>query len=276
MLPMKMILNWVLNNVKSRFCQTQAKGSFVILLCLNFLQGSAQSTDSIKKWHFNTDVYLMLPNMDGETGIGNTLTVPIDANTSDIFSKLKMAGMIYFETKTEKWAITNDFVYMKLNQDITPTKLWNSGEVSVKEFIWETAGLYRIIPFLEVGLGGRLTNLAAEIDTRRYVPGIGNPTEEVSESSAKTWFDPILITRLATDIYGKWLFQFRGDVGGFGVGSDFTWQLQAYAGYRFTKVFQLSAGYRILGVDCDKGDDIERFVYNVDTFGPVVRMGFNF
>jgi hypothetical protein len=96
------------------------------------------------------------------------------------------------------------------------------------------------------------------------------------KSSTKTWFDPVLITRLTTDINGKWLFQFRGDVGGFGVGSDFTWQLQAYAGYRFTKVFQLTAGYRILGIDYDKGTDKERFIYNVDTFGPVVRLGFNF
>ena len=239
-------------------------------------QVSAQDTTKVKKWNFLTDVYLMFPNMDGETGIGNLVTVPVDASPGDIFSKLKMAGMLYFEAKTEKWAITTDFVYMKLNQDITPTNLWNSGEVTAKEFIWETAGLYRIIPFLEVGLGGRLNNIGAEIDARRYVPGIGNPTEPVSESSSKTWFDPILITRLTTDINGKWLFQFRGDMGGFGVGSDLTWQLQAYAGYRFTKVFQLTAGYGYLSVDYDKGVDSERFVFNMASFGPVVRFGFNF
>jgi hypothetical protein len=239
-------------------------------------QVSAQDTTKVKKWHFLADIYLMFPNMDGETGIGNLVTVPVDASPGDIFSKLKMAGMLYFEAKTEKWAITNDFVYMNLNQDITPTNLWNSGDVTAKEFFWETAGLYRIIPFLEVGLGGRLNNIAAEINARRYVPGIGNPTEPVLESSSKTWYDPLLIARLTVDINDKWLFQFRGDVGGFGIGSDFSWQLQAYAGYRFTKVFQLTAGYRILGIDYDKGADKERFIYKVNTFGPVVRLGFNF
>jgi len=234
---------------------------------------SAQSDTIVKKWNFLTDVYLMFPYMNGETGIGNEITVPVDASPGDIFSKLKMAGMLYFEAHTAKWAITNDFVYMKLDQEVTPGKLLESGDVSAKLMIWEPAGLYRLLPFLELGAGGRLNNIATDIDVRRNVfPG----TQEVIKSASKTWFDPILIARLTGDIKNKWLFQFRGDVGGFGVGSDFTWQLQAYAGYRFTKVFQLTAGYRILGVDYDKGTDKDRFIYKVDTFGPVIRLGFNF
>jgi hypothetical protein len=234
----------------------------------------AQDTARVKKWNFLTDVYLMFPYMDGETGIGNVITVPVDANPGDIFSKLKMAAMLYFEAKTDKWAITSDLVYMSLNQEVTPGTLLHSGEVTAKEFIWEPAGFYRIVPFLEVGVGGRLTSLSTDIDVRRNVFPSG--TEAVTASGSKTWFDPILITRITADINDKWLFQFRGDIGGFGIGSDLTWQLQAYAGYRFGKVFQLTAGYRYLSVDYDKGVDTERFVFNMASFGPVVRFGFNF
>ena len=111
----------------------------------------------------------MFPYMDGETGKGDLLSVPVDASPGDIFSKLKMAAMLYFEARTEKWAITSDLVYMGLNQEVTPGVLFHSGEVAVKEFIWEPAGFYRIVPFLEVGAGGRLTSLSAEIDARRNV-----------------------------------------------------------------------------------------------------------
>ena len=163
---------------------------------------------------------------------------------------------------------------MNLNQEVTQSTLLHSGTVSAEQFVWEPAGFYRITSFLEAGLGGRLNNLQAGIDVRRNVLPAG--TEAVTGSASKTWFDPIIIARINTDIRDKWLFQFRGDVGGFGVGSDLTWQLQAYAGYRFSKVFQLTAGYRILSIDYDKGADEERFIYNVDTFGPVVRLGFNF
>lgn len=248
----------------------------IILFTCSFHYVSAQSDSIPKHWNFLTDVYLMFPYMNGDIGLGNQFTVPIDANPGDIFSKLKMAGMLYFEAKTDKWAITSDFVYMRLNQEVTPSKLLESGDVTAKELIWETAGLYRLLPFWEVGIGGRLDNIATEIDVRRFVAGIGNPTELVNESASKTWFDPILITRFTGDINDKWLFQFRGDVGGFGVGSDLTWQLQAYAGYRFTKVFQITAGYRILSIDYDKGSGTERFIYNVNTSGPELKFGFNF
>ncbi len=245
-----------------------------VIFCLYLSYASGQTAENGNKWHVLTDIYLMFPYMDGETGIGDLITVPVDADPSDIFSSLKFAGMLYLEAHNSKWALTSDIVYMNLNQEVTPGTLLHSGTVSAEEFIWEPAGLYRIASFLEIGAGGRLDNIQAGIDVRRNVFPAG--TEEVTGNGSKTWFDPIIIARLTTDIKDKWLFQFRGDIGGFGVGSDLTWQLQAYAGYRFSRVFQLTAGYRILSVDYDKGADAERFIYNIDTFGPVIRLGFNF
>jgi hypothetical protein len=250
---------------------------FISTLCICSIAANftfAQSSAKEKKWNFLTEVYMLFPIMHGETGIGNNLTVPVDANTGDIFSTLKLGGMLYLEAHTNKWAITSDFVFMNLEKDVTPTTLIRSGAVGMDQYIWEAAGLYRINSFLEVGVGGRLNHLAADLNGERNV--FLNDTEAFSESQSKTFYDPVLITRLSTDIKDKWLFQFRGDLGGFGVGSDFTWQLQAYAGYRFTEVFQLTAGYRILGIDYDKGVDKERFIFNMNEFGPVVRFGFNF
>jgi hypothetical protein len=247
---------------------------FLILCFTGSNIANAQQTDSVKKWNFLTDVDLMFPYMDGETGIGNNLILPVDANPSDIFSKLQMAAMLYLEAKTDKWAITSDLVYMNLEQDVTPGTVINSGTVNAKQLIWEPAGFYRLFTFIEVGVGGRLNNIQTGIDVHRNVFPAG--TEEVTGNSSKTWFDPILITRLTADIKDKWLFQFRGDLGGFGVGSDFTWQLQAYAGYRFTKVFQLTAGYRILSTDYNYGEEPKEFIFDVNEFGPAIRFGFNF
>lgn len=260
-------------SIKNRFLSAYTSLFLIALFLTSFSLASTQDNTEAEKWNFLADVYLMFPYMDGEAGIGDRITVPVDANPGDIFSKLKMAAMLYFEAKTDKWALTTDFVYMRLNQDITQGTLWQSGTLEAKELIWEVAGLYRIVPFLEVGLGGRVNNIGLGIDALRS--GIPDP-EEVIESGSRTWFDPILITRLSADINDKWFFQFRGDIGGFSVGSKLTWQLQAYAGYRFCKLFQLSLGYRYLSVDYDKGSDADRFVYNVNTSGPLIRFGFNF
>ena len=249
--------------------------SILLMSCCTFLNpASAQDTTKVKKWNFVTDIYLIFPYMKGDIGIGNNITAPVDATPGDIFSKLKFGGMLYLEAHTKKWAVTSDLIYMSLNQEITPGNLWHSGSAGVKQLIWEPAAFYRLASFLEVGAGGRLNNIQASVDARRKVFPAG--TEEIIENASKTWFDPIFITRLTADIKDKWLFQFRGDIGGFGVGSDLTWQLQAYAGYRFSKAFRLTAGYRYLSMDYDKGTDTDRFMYNVDTFGPEISLGFNF
>lgn len=250
----------------------------VCLALLLFLMGhprlSAQSSAPEKKWYFLTDVYLMFPYLDGETGIGESLILPVDASPGDIFSKLKMGAMLYLEANTDKWAITSDLVYMNLKQEVTPGTIVNSGNVTAKQLIWEAAGLYHITPFLEAGVGGRLNYLETGIDVRRNV--IPSGTEEVTGQESKTWYDPVVIARLTADIHDKWLFQFRGDIGGFGIGSDLTWQLHATAGYRFTKLFQMSLGYRILSTDYRTGEEPKEFLFDVYEFGPEIRFGFNF
>lgn len=243
--------------------------------CMSYTHLSSQTISDDKKWNFLADAYLMFPYMNGEVSLGESITYPVDATAGDIFNKLQMGAMLYFEAKTEKWAITSDMVYMNLTQDVSPTTLIPSGSVGAKQFIWEAAGMYRIFSYWEIGIGGRLNYLQTNIDAQRNVI-LPAGTEEVKDSYSKTWFDPVIITRFSTDIKDKWLFQFRGDVGGFGIGSDLTWQLQAYAGYRFTQVFQLSAGYRVLSTDFKSGDDQKEFRFNVKEFGPVLRLGFNF
>jgi len=119
-------------------------------------------------------------------------------------------------------------------------------------------------------LGGRLVSLSTGIDAT------GRLNEVRSGSASKTWYDPIIVIRTQGAIKDKWLLQFRGDAGGFGVGSDFSWQIQANAGYRFSKLFQTTIGYRYIGIDYDKGEGAERFLYNIDTYGWVVHFGFNF
>ncbi len=263
-----------MNYLKTRFLFSTTFLCMVLFLGASFSQVLAQDSTKVKKWHFLAEPYLMFPYMNGETGIGENLILPIEANPGDIFSKLQMGAMIYLEAKTDKWAITSDLVYMNLTQDVTPGIILHEGSVTAKQLIWEAAGFYRLTSFLEVGVGGRTNYLQTSVDARVNVIPAG--TEEIEGRHHKTWFDPIIVARMATDIKDKWLFQFRGDVGGFSVGSKLTWQLQGYVGYRFTKLFQLSAGYRILSTDYKSGEEPKEFIFNVDEFGPVVRFGFNF
>ena len=248
--------------------------SISILLILVTLTSSAQdSTQTSNRWEFLIEPYLMFPNMKGNVGVGELPDGEVDAGIGDIFDRLQAGFMLYGEAQNGTWALSSDLLYMKLKQDAVPTRTINSGSVTVAESAWELAGLRKIFPWLEGGIAGRLVSINVDMQIVRNVVGGGTNTQ--AESMTHTWVDPLLVVRMKLPDSGRWLLQLRGDVGGFGVGSDFTWQVQAYGGYRFSDLFQVTAGYRALGIDYQTGSEEDRFLYDITTFGPVLQLGFN-
>jgi len=245
------------------------KTLLVFLALISAMDTTFAQEVATKKWHYLGDLYMMFPNMTGETALGILPEVEVDGSVGDILGHLKMGAMVYFEATNDNWAISSDLIYMKLGQGATPGILVESGELTMKQLAWELAGLKRVTPWLDAGLAGRIVSLEVAMDLET----INGPR---IASGTKTWFDPVIVVRSNNVIKEKWLAQLRVDAGGFGVGSDFTWQIQANAGYRFSKLFQTTIGYRYIGIDYDKGDGAERFLYDVDTFGWLVRFGFNF
>lgn len=262
--------------IKNRY-STKMKYQVLIVLVFAMFQFGvlAQEETADKKWHFLAEPYLMFPGMDGESGIRELPPINVDANSSDIFKNLDFGIMVNFEATTDRWALGSDFVYMKLTQDVESSTLINSGEIELKQMIWELSGLYRLFPFLETGLGFRLNDISMAANINRNVVG-GGSSELLSAENSEFWIDPVLIARFSKSLNDTWQFKLRGDVGGFGIGSDFTWQLQASAGYRFSKLFQTTLGYRIIGMDYDQGSGSSRFRYDMNTSGPMIKLGFNF
>jgi hypothetical protein len=69
---------------------------------------------------------------------------------------------------------------------------------------------------------------------------------------------------------------FRGDIGGFSVGSKFSWNASGYLGYSVSQMMSLWAGYRALGVDYESGSGNSKFVYDMLFRGPVLGVSFLF
>jgi phospholipid N-methyltransferase len=107
------------------------------------------------------------------------------------------------------------------------------------------------------------------------VANLGGGTNNLNKKITETWVDPMIVARIKSRPDKKFVYQLRGDIGGFGIGSELAWEVQAYAGYRFSKLFQLTGGYRVISLDYTKGSGDSRFLYDVNTFGPVIRFGFN-
>ncbi len=257
---------------------------FITVLVFNS-NGIAQETmepaagSSDMKWHFLIEPYLMLPNMSGTSGLGALPEISVDANPGDIFKRLQMAAMLNTEVYNDKWSIGSDFIYMHLKQDVEPNLLIVKGNIRAKQFAWNISGLYHVMPWLDLGVGGNLNSikLKTDIGVKNLQQGINQRTREISQ----TWFDPMIIARTASKRGEKFIYQVRVDVGGFGIGSKFAYQAQAYAGYRFSELFQLTGGYRVIGANYENSSSSEGilnndgFLYDMTTFGPVIKFGFN-
>jgi len=75
-----------------------------------------------RNWHYLGEVYLMFPNMSGETGVGNLPQVSVDANVSDIFGNLEMGAMFYLEATNDDWAISSDIRFDSASAATTATR----------------------------------------------------------------------------------------------------------------------------------------------------------
>lgn len=244
-------------------------GSLLLLSVVNLHAQEAPSAEnSTNDWSYVIEPYLMLPNMSGETGIGGRIpSVEVDANVGDILGHLKMGAMLYFEVTNKTWSFSSDVIYMKLGQDIETGEIFTGGDVTMQELAWEMAGLRRVTPWLDAGIALRLIGLDMDIKTESVIANRNASTSE-------TWVDPVIVARTQGLINDNWFYKVRGDFGGFGIGSDFTWQLQAGLGYRFSELFYTTLGYRVISIDYDNGNGSHRFLYDVDTYGAVVRFGF--
>lgn len=89
-------------------------------------------------------------------------------------------------------------------------------------------------------------------------------------SGNKSWVDPFIGFRGRFNVTDKMYVVGRGDIGGFGVGSELACNLVGAIGYQWNKKFSTEIGYRYLAIDyCKDG-----FVYDTDTAGAFVGLSY--
>ena len=80
------------------------------------------------------------------------------------------------------------------------------------------------------------------------------------------------VERIKSKVRSTFRPEVSGDIGGFGVGSDFAWSALAAVGYRFSRGFATSLGWKILDIDREDG----AVIFDVQLIGPVLSFTFSF
>jgi len=221
-------------------------------------------------WWFRAAPYGWVTAINGDVGIG-PLSAPVDISMSDTLDSLDMAAMGVFEAGYGRWSFGVDVIYGKTSQDIGGGgRFFDSFRYEQKQWVITPMVAYRAIEtdryHMDVFAGARIMILEADL-TGRFVGG-GQETRGTDTS----WVDPIIGIRGQAELGDKFFFRYNGDIGGFGVSSDLTWQAFAGLGYHINEAVSVAVGYRGLGVDYSSGS----FSLNTVTHGPVIGLEVTF
>jgi opacity protein-like surface antigen len=219
--------------------------------------------------------------MSGDVQGGALPTIGVDMSFSDILDNLDAGLMGAFEARKGRWGFLFDAIYMKLKDSGTASRTGPgpigatataSAELEVKQTLFAAAVAYRAVEGrapLDVIGGLRYSRLEADASING---SFFAQTGTVARSAEKDWVDPYIGVRVLQPIAAHWTLVGYLDIGGFGVGSDFTWQSLVGVNVEFSKTFAGKFGYRYISVDYDK----DGFVYDMANSGLYLGVGIRF
>jgi len=212
------------------------------------------------KWDVTVAPYFMGASMSGTTAVRGR-EVDLEMSASDIFSNLQFGAMGLVVARKGKWGLGGDAIWMALGTTVRNTNVdFNQGAFAFY-------GLRRLGAAADLTAGMRVNTLQGQLKSN---------TLGFDVSQDKTWVDPLVGLILHSSGEHRVHLQVYTEIGGFGLGSDFTWQVFPTVGFKFTDRFSLEVGYRWLDIDYSTGDGNELFAYDVLAQGPIGGLAFRF
>lgn len=231
-----------------------------------------QSSASTGDWQFAVAPYVWAAGIKGSLAtLPPAPAADVDVGFDDILKNLNIGFMMLTEARNDRFVALLDLTFTRLEAKAdTPGILFSSVKLVSTVAFGSLTGGYRIVSepggFIEPFVGGRLWYVDTEVKLK------GNIANSRKGSESEVWFDPIVGARARVNLGSEIFLSGYFDVGGFGVGSDLTWQVYGGAGYQFSSRWSAFAGYRYLSVDYKKGG----FVYDIDQHGPMLGAAYRF
>lgn len=224
-------------------------------------------------WEITLGLYGWGAGLNGDLG-ANGFVAPVDLSFSDILDTLDMTFMGLGEVRKGNWLFQLEGFYLKnsisgviANRPAPPLSL--SAKLVAKTTRLTAVAGYRFVnrpeTTVDVLAGVNYYDISNELAF--FGPGAIFPVE-----ASDDWVDPVIGIRVNQRLNERWSAQFRADIGGFGVESDFLYQLIGVFAYDFTPSTSGFIGWRHAAVDYEKAG----FVYDVYNTGPILGIGTRF
>ena len=232
-------------------------------------------------WQFQVAPYVWALAADGDVTVKGQKS-DVSLSFKDIVEELNYGVMLQGEARKGRVGAIVNVLYANLGDetDVGPLKI----DPEANLFMGGFSGYYRLGPWdLDSEAGGdgpqlivdpyagvRNTYLDLDLDISGG-PSLGNDQD---------WFEPIVGLRTLWELSPRWGVTAAGDIGGFGIGSDFAWQAIGLVSYRFGLFGENNSrflfGYRALHQDYSNGSGANKFEWDVTLHGPIFALAIEF
>jgi hypothetical protein len=234
----------------------------------------AMDTAGAADWQHALTPYLWGAAMSGTAAVG-PVEADVDVGFSDILDHLKIGGMLSYRGENDRLVVLADAIYMDLEADKTST----TGPIRIDSLasMQQTA--------IELDVGRRVTERLVGFAGLRYIDldadvqvGTTGPGQGLTRAAGarQNWIDPVIGAIADFPLSDRWSLDLRGDIGGFGVGSNFAWQAMVTVNWRATKTIDVVGAYRYIDMDYDNGSGPNYFKYDMVMAGPSLGVTFRF
>jgi hypothetical protein len=266
--------------------------------------GAPAAAAPLSGWTVSLTPYAWATFLNGSSTVKRR-TVDLDVDPIQVISHLDRVPFFgYGEIRKGPFALYTDIIYADLALSGSGIHTRNTAALGAslglnfQQVITEAGGIYEIARWDSGGslkdgqagksftaidaLGGfRYWNqqldlsfdLSGTIDTRGLVL-TGN--KAIARSGTVDWVDPLIGLRLRHQVEPGKELVLRGDIGGFGVGSQFSWNLLAAYNYKIAQSTSLYLGYRALDAGYTQGQGRTLYEFNVIQHGPVTGLTVQF
>jgi hypothetical protein len=241
----------------------------VSALALSILCSPVFAQEGEAKWRHSWTGYVWVPGLDGNIGVRN-VSINVDASVSDTIDALSdLDGSFsgHYEGTKGPWTFIADLMFFRLETDATTAlgRFESEPEQWLAELAAARTVYYKRLPDEDMS---EIVQLLGGVRYSRLELSVENTTTGAQVDGDEDWYDPFIGARYRRDLSKKWEFAGRFDFGGFGVGSDFTWNLVTAFGYRFSRKRAVILGWRILDQDFDE----DNFRWDIQMSGPFVAL----
>jgi hypothetical protein len=238
----------------------------VFALLMTFaLPATSAAQPTSNEWEFTVMPYLMGAAISGTQTIRGR-EADVDLSASDIFSNLEFGAMGAFAARKGDWGFGSDAIWMALGAPAAVGPV--SAEVDFDQGAFAFYGLRRLSPAADVTFGLRVNYLRGKL-------AVASPIALTVDQS-QTWVDPIVGLNLRSPHDRRVFVRVYSEIGGFGLGSTFAWQIFPTVGVNLGRRSSIDFGYRWLDIDYETGEGNEQFAYDTLTQGPVIGFTFRF